>query len=297
MVHQSPPHAMFGILNINKPASWTSRDVVNRVQRLARPAKVGHAGTLDPLATGVLVVCVGPATRLIEYIQRMPKRYVGAFQLGVTSPSDDTELETTPVPNATAPTLDEIEAALPQFVGAIQQRPPAYSAVKIKGKRAYDLARQGREVELAARPVTVHAIHIARYEYPELVLDITCGSGTYIRSIGRDLADSLGTGAVMTALERTAVGDFRTANACTPEHILNEGVEPFLQPAVLAARSLPQIELTPVELEAIRHGRTIARDVLGAKEIAALDSGGALAAILVSRGSGATGPKMVFKHE
>lgn len=285
---------MLGILNINKPAGWTSRDVVNRVQRLVRPAKVGHAGTLDPLATGVLVVCVGQATRLIEYVQRMPKRYVGTFQLGVTSPSDDTELELTPVAGAKIPTLAELQQALPQFVGPIQQCPPAYSAVKVQGNRAYDLARQGQEIELPARPVTIHSIEIVRYEYPELVLDIRCGSGTYVRSLGRDLAESLGTGAVMSGLVRTAIGKFAFEQSCTPEQVLEQGVEQFLQPVTRAVAGLVSTELSPAEIEDVRHGRSIERPNLDAEEVAAMDDRGNLVAILVPR-RGAWGPKMVFK--
>jgi tRNA pseudouridine55 synthase len=205
---------MIGLLNINKPTGKTSRDVVNHVQRLVRPAKVGHAGTLDPLATGVLVVCVGPATRLIQYVQQMPKRYRATFLLGCRSDSDDTELEVTPV-DAPAATRSAIETALPNFVGTIQQRPPAFSAIKVKGKRAYDLARNGEQIQLEARPITIHGIDIVSYDYPELVLDIRCGSGTYIRSIGRDLAEQLGTAAVMSALERTEIGRFRATDAAT----------------------------------------------------------------------------------
>jgi len=135
---------MFGILNINKPPGWTSRDAVNRVQRLVRPHKVGHAGTLDPLATGVLVVCLGRATRLIPYIQQMPKAYQATFLLGRTSASDDIETEVTELTNNHVPSLAEIEFALPQFVGRIDQVPPAYSAVKIAGQRAYALARRAK---------------------------------------------------------------------------------------------------------------------------------------------------------
>ncbi|QDU57419.1 tRNA pseudouridine(55) synthase TruB [Aeoliella mucimassa] len=286
---------MFGIINVNKPAGWTSRDVVNRVQRLVRPAKAGHAGTLDPLATGVLLVCVGPATRLIDHLQQMPKRYVGTFRMGVTSPSDDTELELTPVPNAAVPELADIEAKLPEFTGDILQRPPAYSAIKIKGRKAYDLAREGKAVDLAPRPVTIYSVRVVRYEHPELVLDIECGSGTYIRSLGRDLAEALGTGAVMSALERTAIGEFQVAESCTPDEIKEQGPEPFLQSAVGAVAKLPRIELTPADVETIHHGRSIHRDGSEHPEWAAIDPNGQLVALLVPRGNGALGPRMVFK--
>lgn len=285
---------MFGLLNLNKPAGWTSRDVVNRVQRLVRPAKAGHAGTLDPLATGVLVVCVGPATRLIDYVQLMPKRYVGTFQLGVSSPSDDTELECTPVAEAPQPTLAQLEQALPAFTGEIQQRPPAYSAIKVKGKKAYELARRGDKVELPPRPVSIHSLEIVRYEYPELVLDITCGSGTYIRSLGRDLAQLLGTAAVMSALERTAIGNFRIQQAATPDEVLHEGVGKFLEPPTKAIGELPRRTLSHEQVQAIRQGKTVARTADESGELAGVDSEGRLVAILVPRGAGGLGPRMVF---
>src|SRR5437868_5550844 len=139
---------MFALLNVNKPAGITSRDVVNRLQRLVRPAKVGHAGTLDPLATGVLVVCLGQATRLIEYVQQMPKTYHGTFLLGRESDTEDIEGDVKELPNAPRPSRAEIDAALPQFVGRIEQRPPAYSALKVGGERAYDKARRGEAVVL-----------------------------------------------------------------------------------------------------------------------------------------------------
>lgn len=158
-----------------------------------RPVKVGHAGTLDPLATGVLVVCLGPATRLIQYVQQLPKRYTGTFLLGRRSASDDIEEEIVELQNVAVPTIDEVLAVLPRFTGTIQQRPPIYSAIKVKGQRAYDLARAGQDLQLDARPVVIHDLRVVRYEYPELVLDIGCGSGTYIRSLGRDIAESLAT--------------------------------------------------------------------------------------------------------
>ena len=285
---------MFGILNVNKPSTWTSRDVVNRVFGVIRPAKAGHCGTLDPLATGVLLVCVGSATRLIRIAQLLPKRYVGTFQMGVTSPSDDTELETTPVVNAHVPTLAEIEALLPRFTGQIMQRPPAYSAIKLQGEKAYDLARKGEVVDIPPRPVTIHRLSIVRYEHPELVLDIECGSGTYIRSLGRDLAELLGTGAAMSALERTAIGPFRVADGCTPQQIYEQGVEPFLQAPNLVLGTLPRLEISDSEVDDIRHGRFLHRPGPHPPELAALDAAGTLVGLVAPRDSTTLGPKMIF---
>lgn len=174
--------APFGVLIVDKPAGVTSRDVVDRIERLVRPAKAGHAGTLDPLATGVLVICVGQATRLIRFVQQMRKQYQATFLLGRQSETDDIEKDVIAIPDAVEPTRALLDHVLPRFVGEIQQRPPAHSAIKIAGRRAYKLARKGADFELAARTVTIHQIDVRRYEYPELELAIECGSGTYIRA-------------------------------------------------------------------------------------------------------------------
>ena len=228
--------APFGLLNVNKPRGVTSRDAVDRVERLVRPAKAGHAGTLDPLATGVLVICVGQATRLIRFVQMMRKQYRATFLLGHSSETDDIERDVIAIPNAIVPTRAMIDGVLPQFIGDIQQRPPTHSAIKIAGRRAYKLARKGADFELAARTVTIHRIDLLRYEYPELDLDIECGSGTYIRALGRDLGAALGTAAVMSALERTAIGQFHVEQAISFDRLSLE-----LLAAKLAARSLGHI--------------------------------------------------------
>jgi tRNA pseudouridine55 synthase len=271
---------MFGLLNLNKPPGVTSRDVVNQVQRLVRPHKVGHAGTLDPLATGVLVVCVGPATRLMEYVQRMPKRYVGAFLLGRQSPTEDVEGEVEVLANPPIPTSEQINEALPGFLGEILQTPPAFSALKLQGRRAYELARKGAAVELAPRPVTIHELAVSSYDYPNLTLDIRCGSGTYVRSLGRDLARVLGTQAVMSALERRAIGVFRVEEAVSPAVLTAENLAAHLQPPQLALSDLPTIVLNAGEREHFRHGRTIAnRFGVSSSEAAAVDEQGQLVAV------------------
>lgn len=285
----------FGLLNINKPPGLTSRDVVNRVERLTRPDKAGHAGTLDPLATGVLIVCVGQATRLIEYVQRMPKRYRATFLLGRSSPSDDVETQVSPLDDAPRPSREQIAAALPRFVGPIMQRPPAYSAVHIAGQRAYALARQGKSVDLPPREVTIHNLRIERYEYPELVLEIECGSGTYVRSLGRDLAESLGTAAVMSALVRTAIGDFHVDAAIELDALTTDNLLAALAPARRAVTMLTTIELAADEVERIVRGQTIRRPVASADgQWAALAPGGELLAILRRREDGSLGPARVF---
>ncbi len=282
-----------GILNIYKPSGLTSRDVVNQIQRLVRPLKVGHAGTLDPLATGVLVVCVGPATRLIEYIQRMPKEYVGTFLLGRTSPTEDTDGPVTEVPGAPVPSQDAVETAARSMLGPLLQRPPAFSALKVEGRRAYELARQGQQVDLKPRPVTIYRLEVLSYHYPELVLRIRCSSGTYARAVGRDLAAALGTSAVMSALERTAVGPFRSKYALRPEQLTADNWDMHLLPCTWAVEGLPLIKLRPAEVERVRQGQTIFRFLRRptAKEFAAVDRKGRLVAILVPRGEGRLGPR------
>jgi len=286
---------MFGLLNIHKPSGMTSRDVVNRVQRLLRGVKVGHAGTLDPLATGVLVVALGPATRLVEYVQRMPKTYVGTFLLGRASDTEDVEGKVVELKDPPRPTRQAIEASLPNFLGTIQQLPPAFSALKVQGRRAYDLARRGEQVELQPRPIEIVRLALVRYDYPELEVEVCCGSGTYIRSLGRDIAQSLGTAAVMSALQRTAIGDFRLGEAMELESVTVEIVTRRLLSPRRALAQLPTVALTDEERRRIANGMTVTnRWNEEAAEIAAVDGLDRLVAILASRGGGDLGPVRNF---
>ncbi len=207
---------MNGFLVIDKPAGMTSRDVVNRAQQwFPRKTKIGHAGTLDPLATGVLVLCVGAATKCVERVQAMGKTYRTRVLLGFTSTTDDADGTLTPMAAGGVPTEAAIRELLPQFVGEIQQVPPAVSALKIDGQRAYDLVRRGEDVKMTARPVRVDAIHLLGYEWPHLDLEIDCGKGTYIRSIARDLGEKLSCGGLVQTLQRTRTGVFRVEDALT----------------------------------------------------------------------------------
>ena len=247
---------MFGILNINKRSGWTSRDVVNRVHRFVRPAKAGHAGTLDPLATGVLIVAVGQATRLVEYAHRLPKSYRATFQLGRRSASDDVATEVEHLARVSVPSREQLETALSDFTGVIQQRPPAFSAIHVAGQRSYKLARRGESVELDLRPVTIHSLELIGYEYPEFVLDIRCGSGTYIRALGRDLAESLETAAVMAALERKSIGNLDVTTAIDVDEIEHRLTEIMLSPRFLVD-AVPSILLSDEEIVELHHGRTV----------------------------------------
>ena len=245
---------MFGLLNLNKPVGLSSAAALGRIKRLVRPAKIGHAGTIDPIASGVLVACIGPATRLVDYIQQMSKSYRATFLLGRSSDSDDIERPVVELPNPPIPTRGEVERAASAFLGRIEQRPPAFSALKIAGRPAYQLARRGCEVSLAPRTVEIHRITVASYDYPAVVLDIDCGSGTYVRALGRDLALSLGTAAVMSALERTAIGRFRVEDACDPTQLTAETLPRQLLSARLAIPEMPTVELNDGEIERAING-------------------------------------------
>ncbi len=238
---------MTGILNLDKPPGLTSARAVSIVKRLLpRGTKIGHAGTLDPFATGVLLLLVGKATKSCESLMDQPKQYVATVRFGATTATDDLESEAIPWErvrprppseqeqnadgDVRAPALADVEAALPKFVGRILQRPPKFSALKIGGRRAYDLARQGQEVRIEARPVNVYGIDLVTYTWPDLVLRIDCGRGTYIRSIARDLGEALDVGGYLTALRRTRIGRFVDADTVTLETLRADGVEKHLQP-------------------------------------------------------------------
>ena len=288
----------FGVLNVNKPAGLTSRDVVNRVQRLVKPHRVGHAGTLDPMATGVLVLCVGQATRLIEYVQQQKKRYIATFLLGRSSDTEDVTGEVTLEASPSKPSAREVETTLLDFTGRITQVPPAFSALKIKGQRAYKLARQGKQVVLEPRSIEIYDLQLLRYAYPEWAVDIACSSGTYVRSLGRDIAAALGTGAVMSALERTAVGPFTVSNAIDIEQLTADNVIERLLPPALALAELCSLTLSHDQISQIVFGKWLddprAGDIFAgeehgaasrlAQDVAAFDTRQRLVAILRPRG-------------
>lgn len=214
-----------GILVLDKPAGISSAYAVTRIKRLLpRGTKVGHAGTLDPFATGVLLVLIGKATKRCESLMGQPKRYLATIKLGATTETLDPTVPEVVQPNPPMPTLTDVIAALPQFVGLIQQVPPAYSALWQNGIRAYDLARAGKPVELEPRAVQVYAIDLVRYEYPLLEIDVRCGRGTYIRSLARDVAAALNTTGYLTSLRRTGVGEYTAEKAADFASLTAESV-------------------------------------------------------------------------
>lgn len=246
---------MTGLLVIDKPGGMTSRDVVNRAQGwFPRKTKLGHTGTLDPLATGVLVLCVGSATRLAESVQAMGKTYRTRVLLGHRSDTDDADGTVTTVDGAAPPSEEAIRAALPRFVGTISQTPPAYSALKVAGQRAHELARGGADVKLAARPVHVYRIDLLGYAWPHLDLEIECGKGTYIRSIARDLGDVFGVGGLVQTLRRTRVGPF-TAEQGVGLDVAD--VRDRLRPMAEAVADLPWVDLPPDTATRFRQGQSV----------------------------------------
>jgi len=249
---------LFGVLNVYKPAGVTSRDVVNSVQRLIRPTKCGHAGTLDPMATGVLLIGIGQATRLITMLQDGAKTYVAEFMLGQTSDTDDStgKVEHLPTP-VELPTVEIINAQLQKMTGVVSQVPPIFSAVHVDGQRAYALARRGESVELAAKNVEIHSIRLLNYEWPRLELEIICGSGTYIRSISRDLGTELGCGGLMSRLERTRVGIFCSGDAIPADDLTLASIQASLLPAVSVVQHLTQYDCTPADIANLLCGRVL----------------------------------------
>ncbi len=193
---------------INKPYEWTSFDVVKKVRNALRIKKVGHAGTLDPLATGLLIVCAGKKTKSIDSYMAQEKEYIGIFVLGKTTESFDLEKEVKEVADASHITLDQVKTAVEKLTGDIQQIPPMHSAIKVDGKRVYESARKGIDLKLEPRQVTISEFEIIKYESEEIYFRIVCSKGTYIRSIARDLGELLGVGAYMAKLTRTRIGEY-----------------------------------------------------------------------------------------
>lgn len=213
----------------DKPLGWTSFQLVNKVRWLLRKKfnlkkiKVGHAGTLDPLATGLLIICVGKETKNIHLYQAAEKEYIGTFTLGATTPSFDLETEIDQSFDISTISDTSIFAVAKNFIGEIQQRPPVYSAIKKDGKRLYEHARKGEEIEIEARKVIIHDFEITRIQLPEVDFKVRCSKGTYIRSLANDFGKALDNGALLSALRRTKIGDFSVENAYSPE-----GFETFL---------------------------------------------------------------------
>ncbi len=288
-----------GFVVLDKPPGWTSRDAVDAVQRLVKPSKVGHGGTLDPMATGVLVVAMGSATRLISRVQAGHKTYRGRFRLGQTSDTDDATgklLQESPWEHVTEAAL---RTTLSQFVGRIEQVPPQYSAVHVQGKRAYELARAGKVAEIAAKPVEILSIELEAFTPPEFSLRVVCGSGTYIRSLGRDVGARLGCGALMTELRREQVGPFTLTGAINPDGLTREILQQRWWPPVTALADLPTVSIDPSTVRRCRQGQTWSLpgiDHVGC-EVVLVDEHAALIAVAAINADGIFQPTLVFPDE
>jgi tRNA pseudouridine55 synthase len=279
-----------GLLVVDKPGGWTSHDVVGRVRRLAQTRKVGHAGTLDPMATGVLVLGIGRATRLLGHLALTSKAYDATIRLGATTVTDDAEGEVVEVRDAAGVTDEAVAAAMGALAGDLQQVPSSVSAVKVDGVRSYARVRAGEAVALTARAVTVSRFALLERRGDELDVAVECTSGTYVRALARDLGAALGVGGHLTALRRTRVGPFGLDVARTLEQAAEElGVVP-LDAAVAAA--FPRRELTEDEAVALSYGKRLAAsDVPGT--LGAFAPDGRCIALLEDR-DGAARPTVVF---
>jgi tRNA pseudouridine55 synthase len=284
---------LHGFLNIDKPAGLTSHDVVARVRRLSGQKKVGHAGTLDPAATGVLPLALGQATRLVEYLADARKGYHATLVLGVTTETDDAEgavLAEQPIP---MPDTAAIEQALARFRGPILQVPPSYSALHHQGQRLYKLAREGRAPALAPRPVRIDELRLLNWQAPYLELDVICGKGTYIRSLARDIGEALGCGAHLRHLRRTFVGAFDLARAQQLDELAPETLAGQVLAPELAVADWPVVYVDIAEATALRHGRPIPRRQAD-QQARATDSDGRLVALLESDDAATWRPAKVF---
>jgi tRNA pseudouridine55 synthase len=276
-------NAISGVLVVDKPIGLTSHDVVQIIRKGTNIRRAGHTGTLDPRASGVLVILIGPAVRLSEYVSASDKRYQAVVRLGQSTDTYDADgrvVSTSPV-NITE---EEFENALKQFIGEIEQVPPPYSAVKVKGKKAYEMAREGEEVELLPRKIQVYNLDLLEWAPPDAVIDVYCSSGTYVRSLAHDLGEALGCGAHLVGLRRTKSGRFTLRDA-VPLRKLRESFEngtwyQHLIPAAEALSDWPAIELTQTQVDDVRHGHRIPGDKELGKLARGISEQGELVALL-----------------
>ncbi len=252
---------MNGILNINKPAGWTSHDVVAWVRKVLKEKRVGHSGTLDPLATGVLLICVGQATRVAEYLMSGTKVYRAEVELGITT--DTYDADGAVVDTATVPALSEadVRAALGRFTGDIMQAPPAYSAIKQDGVPLHRRARRGEDVRPVPRPTHIHAITLLAWASPRLTIEVICAPGTYIRSLAHDLGQTLGCGAILTGLVRVRSGNFALEDSLTLDALAEAARDGMLarhlQPLAAALSDLTPVPVDRTDEQRLRNGQAI----------------------------------------
>jgi len=294
------PNSVSGILNINKPPGMTSHDVIQRVRHILDTKKVGHTGTLDPMATGVLVVCVGQATRLIEYLLPGKKIYRAEIMLGQSTDTYDAEGEVIATHNPSQVTRANFVQAFQPFIGKIKQIPPAFSAIKQNGVPLYKLARQGKIVSPPPRTVNIHSIELLAFENPTANLCVTCGSGTYIRALAHDIGAVLGVGAHLSALTRIQNGEWHIDNAILLDDLARAQqsgqLTELIVPKEKAMAHLPKIILSAENEKRALQGQRIPLDTVPNAEtdIAAFNEAGQLIAMLCPREPGLFKPRKVF---
>lgn len=303
MNSQDIKNAISGVLVVDKPVGMTSHDVVQAIRNGTGLRRAGHTGTLDPRASGVLVILVGPAVRLSEYVSASDKRYQAIIRLGSTTDTFDAEGKFTRNNVPVNVTESQFEEVLKTFIGEIEQTPPPYSAVKVQGRKAYEMARQGEEVELAPRKIQVHHLEVLEWAPPEAVVDVHCSSGTYVRSLANDLGEKLGCGAYLVGLRRTKSGRFSLRDA-TPLRKLQEAFTAgnwyqYLIPAAEALGDWPAVELSPDEVEAVRHGHRVkVKEGTTETKVRGVSTQGELVALMeiatAEDGSSEWQPKKVF---
>jgi tRNA pseudouridine55 synthase len=286
MSSQDVKNAISGVLVIDKPVGMTSHDVVQAVRNGTNLRRAGHTGTLDPRASGVLVILVGPAVRLSEYVSASDKRYQAIIRLGSSTDTFDADGKFTRSDQPVNVTEAQFEEVLKTFIGEIEQTPPPYSAVKLQGRKAYEMAREGEEVELAPRKITVHHLEVLEWAPPEVVIDVHCSSGTYVRSLANDLGVQLGCGAYLVGLRRTKSGRFSLRDA-TPLRKLQESFTAgnwyqYLIPAAEALGDWPAVELSPDDVEGVRHGHRVKAvgDVALGSKVRGVSTQGELVALM-----------------
>jgi tRNA pseudouridine55 synthase len=272
-----------GILVVDKPVGMTSHDVVQIIRRGTNIRRAGHTGTLDPRASGVLVILIGPAVRLSEYVSAADKRYQAVIRLGSKTDTYDLDGRITDT-NPVNVTQQEFEEILKKFVGEIKQTPPPFSAVRVQGKHAYEMARQGEEVDLEPRMITVHSLEVVEWDPPEITVDVHCSSGTYVRSLAYDLGEALGCGATLAGLRRTKSGRFTLRDA-VPLRKLIESFESgtwykYVIPAAEALSEWTALTLTNEQVEAIRHGHRISGEGKEGELVRGITEQGELVALL-----------------
>jgi tRNA pseudouridine55 synthase len=277
-------NAISGVLVVDKPVGLTSHEVVQIIRRGTNIRRAGHTGTLDPRASGVLIVLIGPAVRLSEYVSASDKRYQAIIRLGATTDTFDADGRFTSKDAAIQITEEQFETTLKTFVGEIIQTPPPYSAVKVQGRPAYEMAREGEEVELEPRKIQVYSLELLEWAPPEAVIDVYCSSGTYVRSLANDLGDKLGCGAYLTGLRRTKSGRFTLRDA-VPLRKLREAFDAgnwyqYVIPAAEALSDWPSLELDNEQVEAVRHGHRIPAEAGATGMARGISEAGELIALL-----------------